>query len=280
MKYGARPLVLLAVVTACSTGSQTAAERAAEAARADSSAAGYDVGLPGNALVSRRADSTANAHVSPAGPLTGATQGRGIVALPTPHDTAKPIMRVPDTSASTRTAGQGRTGASTGSGATNDNRGRRDSSGATLPPLDPAREPDFLTYDTTRKTVLFQLAAGDEIQDQVSFNGVQRGGRTLTVPHGWRVTIAFANRDPQLPHSATIVDVAGPVPELLPEPIFTRAHTVRTEEGLLEGDADELTFIADRVGRYLIACGVLGHAQRGQWLTLGVSTDATKPTYR
>ena len=128
--------------------------------------------------------------------------------------------------------------------------------------------------------MVFQLAAGDEIRELVSFNGAREGGRTLTVPHGWRVTIAFANRDPQLPHSATIVDVTGPVPEELPEPVFVRAQTVRVAEGLLEGDADEITFAADRVGRYLIACGVLGHAQRGQWITLSVSTTAVRPTYR
>jgi hypothetical protein len=62
--------------------------------------------------------------------------------------------------------------------------------------------------------------------------------------------------------------------------VFPRAQTVRTGEGLLEGDADEILLTADRVGRYLIACGVLGHAQRGQWITLNVSTTATKPTYR
>jgi len=102
----------------------------------------------------------------------------------------------------------------------------------------------------------------------------------FTVPLGWRVTIVFANRDPQLPHSATIVAVTGAIPEQLSEPIFPHAQTMRVEEGLLEGDVDEILFTADRVGRYLLACGVLGHAQRGQWLALDVSTTALVPRYR
>ena len=45
----ARPLMLLAVLAACTPNSRTAAERRAEAARADSSAAGYEVGTAGPA---------------------------------------------------------------------------------------------------------------------------------------------------------------------------------------------------------------------------------------
>jgi hypothetical protein len=156
----------------------------------------------------------------------------------------------------------------------------RDSATVSLPPLDSATEASFLTYDATKKTLTFQLSAGDEIPSLVSFNAARRGGRSLIVPIGWRVTILFANRDPQLPHSATIVDVVGPIPEQLPDPIFPRGQTVKVGEGLLEGDADEIVFVADRVGRYAMACGVLGHAQRGQWLTLDVSTVATVPRYR
>ncbi len=149
-----------------------------------------------------------------------------------------------------------------------------------LPPLSPGVEATFLAYDSVRKTVTFQLDAGDEIPAQVSFNGVRRGARTLTVPLGWRVTIEFANLDPQLPHSATVIAAAGTIPEELPEAAFPRAQTVRLGEGLLEGDSDEIVFVADRAGRYILACGVLGHAQRGQWITFDVATSASTPRYR
>lgn len=146
--------------------------------------------------------------------------------------------------------------------------------------MDPALEATFLTFDEVKKSATFQLAAGNELGSQVSFNGVRRGGRILTVPVGWRIGIEFTNRDAELPHSATIVAGFEPIPEQLPPPAFPQAQTVRVDEGLLEGDSDELIFVADRAGRYLIACGVLGHAQRGQWIVLEVSPTATVPTYR
>ena len=280
MKHGARSLLLLVVLAACGPGSQTDAERAADEARADSSAAGYEVGAPSvTSVASQDVDSISRSggDSSGAGARTGAGQGNGGTSALSTRDTT----RHPATSIAAAGGGRaGSGGSSSTSVASGPRGGRRDSTMMAPAPLNPALEPDFLAYDTTRKTVVFQLAATDELREQVSFNGAMRGGRTLTVPHGWRVTIAFANRDPQLPHSATIVDVLEPVPELLPEPVFPRAQTIRMEEGLLEGDADEITFAADRVGRYLIACGVLGHAQRGQWLTLNVSTTATKPNYR
>jgi FtsP/CotA-like multicopper oxidase with cupredoxin domain len=138
----------------------------------------------------------------------------------------------------------------------------------------------FLAFDSVKKTATFQLAAGNELDNQISLNGAQRGQRTLTVPVGWRVGIEFTNRDAELPHSATIVAGFESIPEQLPPPAFPNAHTDKVDEGLLEGDSDVISFVADRAGRYLIACGVLGHAQRGQWIVLQVSPTATVPTYR
>ncbi len=272
--------MLLVTFNACAPDSQTDAERSAEAARADSSAAGYEVGpapsgrprsIQGPDSGPRRPDSIGVAGSNPrtvaTGPGTSSTQPTSLVV---------PVVPVSGTGAdSTMRGSRGSTGRAPGPGKT-----RRDSGGASLPPLDPRLEANFLVYDTTKKTAIFQLAASDEIAAQVSFNGVRQGGRTITIPLGWRVTIAFANRDPELPHSATIVAVTGTIPEQLPEPVFPRAQTIRVDEGLLEGDVDEILFTADRVGRYLLACGVLGHAQRGQWITLDVSTTATVPTYR
>ncbi len=281
MKFGARPLMLLALVTACSPSTQTAAERAAAAARADSSAAGYEVGpstMPG--IATAGPDSTPKGPGSPtrSGPDSAASGQPARSALEPPQPDSVKISG--NAMGSTSNPANG-LGGSRGSGAPGSPTGGGSPREIpAFPPLDPALEHNYIAYDTARKTVTFQLAAGDEIRDQVSFNGAQRGGRSFTVPLGWRVTIAFANRDPDLPHSATIVDVSGAVPEELPPPVFPRAHTVRMAEGLLEGDADEVLFTADRVGRYLIACGVLGHAQRGQWITLDVSTTATTPTYR
>ena len=149
-----------------------------------------------------------------------------------------------------------------------------------IPPLDPALEAMFLTFDEGKKTATFQLAAGNELLDQVSFNGVTRGERVLTVPVGWHVGIEFSNRDTYLPHSALVTEMVDPVPEQLPLAAFPGAQSVKVDAGLLEGDSDQIVFVADRPGRYLIACGVLSHAQRGQWILLEISATATVPSYR
>jgi hypothetical protein len=131
-----------------------------------------------------------------------------------------------------------------------------------------------------KKIATFQLTAGDEVPDRVSFNGVTRGARVLTVPLGWVVRIVFVNRDPELPHSVAVIAAADPLPEELAGPAFPQARTVKVAEGLLEGDSDEIAFTPDRTGQFFLACGVIGHAQRGQWLSLIVSDTVAGPTYR
>ena len=281
MRQLARSLTLLVMLGACTPDMRSDAERSADAARADSSAAGYDVGpaAPDRHLASAssgsgapRVDSAAHRLPAPG----SRTAGDGGAAASPAADT---------NAATSRAAGPATSGAATGPGAQQGppigpTRSSPDSAASVLPPLSAAAEATFLAFDTTRRTATFQLAAGDEVPEQVSFNGSRRGRRTLTVPLGWRLTIAFANRDPDLPHSATIVEVTAAVPEQLPAAAFDNGQTVRLTDGLLEGDSDEISFVADRAGRYLIACGVLGHAQRGQWIAFEISPTATVPRYR
>lgn len=274
-------LTLLVALPACAPDSRTEAERLEDAARADSSAAGYTVGvrLTDQALAARVPDGSPRRTdtASRGGPRDVSGASTPILVSTTPDTgSATPLTAVTGSGAATGVRG----GNSTAPRATVTSPAGRDTTPNVVKPLDPALEANFLAFDSVQKTATFQLAASDEIPQEVSFNGARRGGRTLTVPLGWRITIAFTNRDPQLPHSATIVDLNGPVPEQLPAPVFARGQTVRVDEGLLEGDADDIVFLADRVGRYLLACGVLGHAQRGQWITLDVSTTATRPGYR
>ena len=274
MRQFAGFLVSFAVLTACSPSPKTSAERRAEAARADSSAAGYDVGPrpAGSSLAhAPKVDSTSDSTKHGSATAATGAAGRGNVVVPQPIATVprvatQPVQRPAVTVVDSARGQRGRGGSRSGDPG--------------LPPLDPAVEAMFLVFDTAKKAATFQLAAGNEIVNQVSFNGARRGGRILTVPVGWRLGIEFTNRDAELPHSATIVAGFEPIPEQLPPPAFPHAQTIKVEEGLLEGDSDEIIFVADRAGRYLIACGVLGHAQRGQWIVLEVSATAAVPTYR
>ena len=267
----ARATILIAAVAACAPDSRTLAERRAAAARADSSAAGYDVGMAppvrpaadsGGTPTAGTADSARrdSSSKSPPVPATPGSQGRITVAS-TVASGPPPV----------NASGRPRVVASADTGGRTSHR---------LPPLDPAVEATFLKFDETKRSAMFQLASGNELEAQVSFNGARRGERVLTIPLGWRLGIEFINRDADLPHSATVIPGVEPVPEQIPPAAFPQAHSVKVDDGLLEGDSDEVSFIADREGRYFIACGVLGHAQRGQWLVLEVSSTATRPSYR
>jgi hypothetical protein len=272
MKQLARPLMLLAAMTACTPSTRTAAERQAEAARADSSAAGYEVGAKGpaatssgsaHASVSNSVPDSAKHPVTGASPAALVTPGPGATISP---PVKPPPRRPPTTVADTPGGRQGGRGSHTG---VND-----------LPPIDSVLEATFLAFDTLKKSATFQLTADTEVPDQLSFNGSRSGGRVLTIPLGWRIGIEFTNRDAELPHSAIVVAGLEPVPEQLPLPAFPQAQTAKVDAGLLEGDSDEISFVADRAGRYMIACGVMGHAERGQWMVLEVSSTAKVPTYR
>ena len=261
--------MLLALMAACTPSSQTAAERQAEAARADSSAAGYDVGAKDPATPSGSANTSAPNHPPDSTKHAVAGGPPSTVAAAPIGATPRPVTPPPQRPPTVADTSGGRQGGRGSPAAVN-----------ALPPIDPALEATFLVFDTLKKSATFQLTAGTEIPDHVSFNGARRGERVLTIPVGWRIGIEFTNRDAELPHSATIVAVLEPVPEQLPLPAFPQAQTAKVDAGLLEGDSDEISFVADRAGRYMIACGVMGHAEHGQWIVLEVSSTARVPTYR
>jgi sulfocyanin len=276
MTHFARATILIAVLAACTPDTRTPAERRVAAARADSSAAGYDVGMhpparsitdsglanPRSAMTPGQADSVKRDS------LTRLSQVAGSSATPVPA--SSPVATVP-LPGNPPTRPRVLAAVDTGRPSGTPNR---------LPPLDPAVAATFLKFDETKKTATFQLASGTEIDAPVSFNGARRGERVLTIPIGWQLEIEFINRDPDLPHSATVIPGVEPLPEQLPAAAFAQAHSVKVDEGLLEGDSDQVSFVVSREGRYFIACGVLGHAQRGQWLVLEVSPSVTRPSYR
>jgi hypothetical protein len=50
--------------------------------------------------------------------------------------------------------------------------------------------------------------------------------------------------------------------------------------GLLPGQRDLTTFVADPAGWYWMLCGVPGHAIRGEWIGLKVDREATGVSLR
>ena len=143
----------------------------------------------------------------------------------------------------------------------------------------PVLDPSWMQVDTTTKTVTFQLVAGlTGLNGALNFNGFRDGGLTLTVPRGWNVLMQFRNHDGMLPHSAEVIDTVHPLPLQPVSPAFPKAFTVRLAEGIPSEGRDDLRFIADKGGSYLIFCGVPGHGAAGMWIRLVVWSSVPQPS--
>lgn len=147
-------------------------------------------------------------------------------------------------------------------------------------PASPQRvDSTWLTVDTTSRTAEFKLIAGlTGLNGALNFNGFRDGGLTLTVPLNWRVVLHFSNHDGMLPHSAEVV-ADGPVPATGAAPAaFSQAVTLKLQEGLTSGERDDLKFVANKAGSYLIICAVPGHAAAGMWIRFSVDGMARRPS--
>ena len=143
----------------------------------------------------------------------------------------------------------------------------------------PVVDSSWLQSDAVTKTATFQLVAGlTGLNGALNFNGFRDGGLTLTVPLGWTVVMHFRNHDGMLPHSAEVIPDTHPLPTGPVAPAFPRAFTLRLEQGLVSEQTDDLRFIADKGGSYLIFCGVPGHGAAGMWVRLAVSGSVRKPS--
>jgi hypothetical protein len=241
-------------ILGCNQGQRTT-DRAAEAARADSSAAGYAVGVVG-------AQDTA----------------------PTPARRDTPIAVATAPITAKRPRGEKRDSARAVTGGPNvDSAETRMAQRAERPPLPVgiARVNEFLSYDAQARAATLLLVAGyNGLNDALNYNGGARGSQGVSVPLGWKVRVTVTNRDADLQHSAIVVRQVLPPPEEMTVPAFTGAILPQLEEGMNEGDTTSFDFVADRVGRYMLACGVPGHAQGGMWMRLTVSADIDRPVYR
>ena len=137
----------------------------------------------------------------------------------------------------------------------------------------------WLAVDTVTRTAEFNLIAGfTGLNGALNFNGFRDGGLTLAVPLNWHVVIRFSNHDGMLPHSAAVIP-DGPVPTTgAIAAAFSQAVTLKLQEGLTFSEQDDLKFVANKSGSYLIVCGVPGHAAAGMWIRFKVDPDARAPS--
>lgn len=270
-----RWLIAALVVGAVGCGERTSS---ADAARADSSAAGYAVGVrreSSTVAAASSAASAADSQAPAAARVATTTTTTTLAAAPreTPASTSKP-------SAPRDTAKAGARSTAVPNVATRP--AHRDSTATPVSvPEGPVRVNEFLTYDQRSHTVSLQLIAGyNGLNGSLNYNGATHGSHGLYVPTGWRIHVAVTNRDSDLQHSAIVVQKVLPPPIEPSEPAFTAAALPQLDEGLQEDETGTLDFVADRAGQYMIACGVPGHAQAGMWLQLAVSNGLKVPAYR
>ena len=274
-------LILAMLLLAAAGCGESERAGSADAARADSSAAGYDVGPePGSApaaratadslLVAARADSAR--EVARRDSLRRESARRDSVARAVAlRDSVRRDSLSRD---STRRL------------ALRDSARHAGPSGEAKPvhpavASRPVRVNEFLTYDAGSRTVSVQLIAGyNGVNGSLNYNGAIRGQRTVAIPLGWHVHVTVSNRDSDLQHSAIVVHEVLPPPLELTTPAFDGAALPRLDEGLQEDETGTMDFVADRAGRYMLACGVPGHAQSGLWLRLVVARGLTVPDYR
>jgi sulfocyanin len=149
------------------------------------------------------------------------------------------------------------------------------------PPWPRAEEitPAWLSFDAHTQVVEVRLvAAANGANGTMNFNGYGNGDMTLVVPRGWRVNVEFFNQGlAALPHSLVVMDAVTPLPLEDGVPAFPRALTTRLVPGLEAGKGDSFSFVADKVGRYLLFCGVTGHGVAGMWDYLEVVPEAKAP---
>lgn len=142
------------------------------------------------------------------------------------------------------------------------------------------RDPQYMRYDAAaRRVELTIIAALDKSNSGYNLNGASYGAHHVIVPMGWTVTIDFVNRD-VIPHSIAAIRESRLLPLRVARPAFASASSRAPEIGLPGGGRqNDIAFVANVAGPYLLACGVPGHAVSGSYLRFTVSSVDTVPRY-
>jgi hypothetical protein len=139
-------------------------------------------------------------------------------------------------------------------------------------------DPTWFKSDSAGSKVELALVAGfNGVNGGMNFNGATAGALTLTVPIHWTVVLHFRNNDQVLPHSAQVIAAVTPVPVGKVATAFDHAATGRMEQGLPTEGHEDVKFVADRAGSFLIFCAVPGHGAAGMWIRLAVSPGVGVP---
>ena len=149
---------------------------------------------------------------------------------------------------------------------------------AGAPSVDPSNVKASMRWDAATRSMALPMVSGlTRSAGGWNFDGQARGSMTIVVPLGTKVTLPYYNAD-IVPHSLGIV-AGSPtnVPSQPSQPAFPRALTKSFQQGIPTNGGDTIVFTADKVGSYLIVCGVPGHAASGMWVVFQVSATVRQP---
>ena len=124
----------------------------------------------------------------------------------------------------------------------------------------------WVSYDSATKSVTWKVvAAYQDVNHGLSFDGEAKGAMRVTVPAGWSVTVDFSNVG-TINHSAVVVTSTGMTP------VFPGAETPSPMQGTPPGQTATFTFTASHAGSYRLACLMPGHEAAGMWETITVAS--------
>jgi hypothetical protein len=133
----------------------------------------------------------------------------------------------------------------------------------------------WLTGDSTSRTVTLDLeVTGAGGHPSARINGYRAGEARVIVPLGWTVRWNWRSADSTAPHSLVVMVQREKIPLEGGRASFSNAMTRMATEGLMPGQADQTTFIAEEAGWFWMLCGVPSHAIDGEWLELRVDPEA------
>jgi sulfocyanin len=125
-----------------------------------------------------------------------------------------------------------------------------------------ATTPHWLVADATRHTVTVTVIAGySGANDGLNFNGDANGKLVISVPAGYRVTVAFASKG-AFPHNAVITSTKPTGSSDAFALAFPGSGPEDTTTGVISA---RYSFRTTKVGSYYIVCGLPGHAATGMW---------------
>jgi hypothetical protein len=129
--------------------------------------------------------------------------------------------------------------------------------------------------DSAARTVTLALeVTGPPGVPSALINGYRAGEARVVVPLGWTVKWDWHSADSTAPHSLVVMVQREKIPLEGGRASLSNAMTRMVTEGLLPGQSDQTTFVADEAGWYWLLCGVPGHAIKGEWLELRVDSGA------